>query len=285
VVTPAQRRTAVTQAIAAAGLSERQACRFTGFPRASQRYRSRRSPHTALRDRLATLAVLRPRWGYRRLYRLLRREGLRVNRKLVYRLYRELGLAVRRRRRKRVAVARQPLRVPTGPRVRWSMDFVSDALASGRKFRAVTIVDDYTRECPAIEVDHALSGERVVRVLERLAQSHGLPQGIVCDNGPEFTSEVLDVWAHRRGLTLHFIAPGKPIQNAYAESFNGRLRDECLNETWFVSLPDARATIEAWRDDYNRVRPHSSLADRTPHEFMLALKESSLSPSHPENQT
>jgi len=124
-----------------------------------------------------------------------------------------------------------------------------------------------------------------VRVLERLAQSPGLPQGIVCDNGPEFTSEALDVWAHRRGLTLHFIAPGQPSQNAYAESFTGRLRDECLNETWFVSLPDARATIEAWRDDYNRVRPHSSLADRTPHEFMQALKESTPSPFHPENQT
>lgn len=284
-VTPAQRRTAVTEAMATAALSERQACRFTGFARASQRYRTRRPPHTALRERLITLALLRPRWGYRRLYRLVRREGLRVNRKLVYRLYRELGLAVRRRRRKRVAVARQPLAVPTGPRVRWSMDFVSDALASGRRFRALTIVDDYTRECPAIEVDHALSGERVARVLERLAQSHGLPHGIVCDNGPEFTSEALDVWAHRRGITLHLIAPGKPVQNAYAESFNGRLRDECLNETWFVSLPDAQATIEAWRDDYNRVRPHSSLADRTPHEFMLALKERSSSPFHSENQT
>lgn len=198
-VTPAQRRTAVTNAMATAALSERQACRFTGFARASQRYRTRRLPHTALRERLTTLALLRPRWGYRRLYRLVRREGWRVNRKLVYRLYRELGLAVRRRRRKRVAVARQPLAVPTGPRMRWSMDFVSDALASGRKFRALTIVDDYTRECPAIEVDHALSGERVVRVLERLAQSHGLPHGIVCDNGPEFTSEALDVWGPPAG--------------------------------------------------------------------------------------
>lgn len=134
-------------------------------------------------------------------------------------------------------------------------------------------------------MDHALSGERVVRVLERLAQSHGLPQGIVCDNGPEFTSETRDLWAHHRGGRLHVIAPGKPVQNAYAESFNGRLRDGCLNATRFVSLPDARATIEAWRDDYNRVRPHSSLADRTPHEFMLTLKEHGLSPFHPGNQT
>lgn len=164
------------------------------------------------------------------------------------------------------------------------MDFVSDALASGRKFRALTIVDDYTRECPNIEVDHGLTGERVVAVLERLARGRGLPQGIVCDHGPEFTSEALDIWAHRRGVTLHFIAPGKPVQNAYAERFNGRLRDECLNETWFVSLPDAQATIEAWRDDYNRVRPHSSLADRTPQEFTIAW-QSSRSPFHPKNPT
>ena len=142
-----------------------------------------------------------------------------------------------------------------------------------------------TRECPAIEVDDARCGRGVVRVLERLAQTHGLPRGIVCDNGPEFTSEALDVWAHQRGVTLHFIAPGKPVQNAYAESFNGRLRDECLNETWFVSLPDARATIETWRNDYNQVRPHSSLDDRTPHEFILALKDSAMSPFHTQNST
>lgn len=181
-------------------------------------------------------------------------------------------------------MARQPLALSKGPRVGWSINFVSVALASGRKFRALTIVDDYTCECPVIEVDHALSGERVVRVLERLAQSHGLPQGMVCDNRAEFTSGALDVWAHRRGITLHFIAQSKPVRNAYAESFDGRLRDECLNETWFVSLPDAWATIEAWRDDYNRVRSHSSPADRTPYEFMLTLRENSASPFHPETR-
>jgi putative transposase len=271
VVTAEQRRTAVTETIQTAGLSERRACRFTGFARASQRYRSRRPPRTALRERLATLALLRPRWGYRRLYRLLRREGHRVNRKLVQRLYGELGLAVRRRKRKRVAVPRQPRPQPHGRQQRWSMDFVSDALADGRKFRALTIVDDYTRECPVIEVDHSLSGERVARVLDRLAHRTGLPLGIVCDNGPEFTSEALDIWAHHHGVTLHFIDPGKPVQNAYAESFNGRLRDECLNESWFVSLRDAQATIEAYRLDYNEVRPHSSLGDRTPQEFALSL--------------
>ena len=270
-VTPEQRRTAVTQAMAAAELSERQACRYTGFARSTQRYVPRRQSRIELRERLQTLALLRPRWGYRRLYRLLRREGIMVNKKLVQRVYREEGLAVRRRKRKRVAVPRTPLPAPTKANERWSMDFVSDALADGRKFRALTIVDDFTRESPAIEVDTSLPGERVVRVLEQLAVTRGLPSAIVCDNGPEFRGEALDQWADRCRVTLQFIQPGKPIQNAFAESFNGRLRDECLNESWFVSLADAQRTIEAWRVDYNVARPHSGLADRTPEEFAKAL--------------
>jgi putative transposase len=151
------------------------------------------------------------------------------------------------------------------------MDFVSDALGDGRKFRALTIVDNLTRESPAIEVDTSLPGERVVRVLDALADTGRLPKAIVCDNGPEFRGEALDQWADRRGVALQFIQPGKPIQNAFAESFNGRLRDECLNESWFVSLADARQTIEAWRIDYNVARPHSGLADRTPEEFAKEL--------------
>ena len=269
-VTPEQRRTAVTWAIKAAELSERQACRYTGFSRSSQRYAARRPLRTALRERLHTLALLRPRWGYRRLYRLLRREGTLVNRKLVQRVYREEGLAVRRRKRKRVAIPRMPLPAPTQANERWSMDFVSDAL---------TIVDDYTRESPAIEVDTSLPGDRVVRVLEQLAVTRGLPRAIVCDNGPEFRGEALDQWADRRGVALQFIQPGKPVQNAFAESFNGRLRDECLNESWFVSLADARATIEAWRIDYNVARPHSGLADRTPAEFAKELLRATSSPT------
>lgn len=276
-VTPEQRRTAVTQAMATAELSERQACRYTGFARTSQRYQRRRPDRRALRERLQTLAVLRPRWGYRRLYILLRREGQQVNRKLVQRLYREEGLTVRRRKRKRVAVPRTPRPIPSAPNVRWSMDFVSDALGDGRKFRALTLVDDYTRECPAIEVDRSLPGERVVRVLDRLAQTRGLPQAIVCDNGPEFASQTLDQWAHDRGVALQFIEPGKPVQNAFAESFNGRLRDECLNESWFVSLADAQQIIEAWRIDYNETRPHSGLGDRTPAEFAQALQDATSS--------
>jgi putative transposase len=280
VVTPADRRTAVTHAMETAALSERQACRYTGFARASQRYQPCRPPRAELRARLHTLATLRPRWGYRRLYNLLRREGTVVNKKLVQRVYGEEGLAVRRRKRKRVAVPRTPLPVPTRPNERWSMDFVSDALGDGRRFRALTIVDNFTRESPAIEVDTSLPGERVVRVLEQLAASRGLPTAIVCDNGPEFRSEAMDQWADRRGVALQFIQPGKPIQNAYAESFNSRLRDECLNESWFVSLVDARETIEAWRVDYNAARPHSGLADRTPEEFAKELLMTTASP-HP----
>lgn len=279
-VTPEDRRTAVTLACTAAGtISERRACRFTGFARSSQRYRTRRPPRTELRERLHTLAILRPRWGYRRLYRLLRREGVVVNRKLVQRVYREEGLHIRRRARKRVAVPRVPMAMPHQANDRWSMDFVSDALGDGRKFRALTIVDDVTRESPVIEVDVSLPGGRVVRVLERVGQERGFPKVIVVDNGPEFRGEDLDQWAAARGVSLHFIQPGKPVQNAFIESFNGRFRDECLNESWFVSLADARQTIEAWRIDYNTVRPHSGLADRTPEAFARELQEQQLQPT------
>jgi len=272
VVTPEDRRTAVTFAQTSAEVSERMACRFTGFARSTQRYRTRRSPRAELRERLHTLALLRPRWGYRRLYRLLRREGLVVNRKLVQRLYGEEGLHVRRRVRKRVAVPRVPMPLPRVPNERWSIDFVSDALGDGRKFRSLTIVDDVTRESLAIEVDTSLPGGRVVRVLEQLGQTRRYPSAIVLDNGPEFRSEALDQWAAARGVELLFIDPGKPVQNAFIESFNGRFRDECLNENWFVSLTDARQTIEAWRTDYNTIRPHSGLADRTPAEFARELE-------------
>jgi len=277
VVTAEHRRTAVTMAMESADLSERRACRFLGFARSSQRYRTRRPPRQELRERLHTLATLRPRWGYRRLHRLLRREGWTHNRKLTQRVYREEGLHVRRRKRKRVAVPRTPLAAPMGRNERWSMDFVSDALGDGRKFRSLTLVDDFTRESPAIEVDVSLPGERVVRVLDRVAGARGYPKTIVCDNGPEFRGEALDQWAHRHQVQLAFIEPGKPVQNAYIESFNGKLRDECLNENWFVSLYDAQQTIEAWRVDYNALRPHSALDDRTPDEFASELRKTASS--------
>jgi putative transposase len=242
-----------------------------GFARSSQRYASCRPPREELRARLHALALTKPRWGYRRLYWLLRREGWLVNRKLVQRVYREEGLAVRRRRRKRVSIARSPRELPLGPNQRWSMDFVRDALGDGRAFSAQTNVDDFTRESLAIEVDTSLPGERVVYVLERLAATRGLPRGIVCDNGPEFAGQVLDQWAFRRGVQLLFIEPGKPVQNAFAESFNGRLRDECLNETWFWTLTEARVTIEQWRVEFNTARPHSGLAGRIPTEYAMEL--------------
>lgn len=199
---------------------------------------------------------------------LLQREGWEINHKRVYRIYRAEGLLVRRRKRKRMGTTDRPtLATPTGLNQRWSMDFISDALSTGQKFRSLNIVDDYNRECLAAEVDTSLTGVRVVRVLERLGEERGLPQTVVLDNGPEFAGRALDVWAYAQGVNLHFIAPGKPVQNAFIESFNGKMRDECLNEHWFMSLREARQIIEDWRRDYNEVRPHAALANRTPKEF------------------
>ena len=218
--------------------------------------------------RLRTLAAERPRFGYRRLGVMLEREGTTVNHKRLHRLYREEGLVLRKKRRQRASTAtRAPLIAPQRVGQRYSMDFMSDSLATGRSFRTLNIVDDYTRECLAIEVDTSLPGERVARVLDRLIKSGRKPEVIVVDNGPEFAGKVLDTWAVRNQVQLRFIDPGKPIQNAYIESFNARLRDECLNQHWFVSLEEARRVIEQWREDYNQQRPHSSLDHQTPEEF------------------
>jgi len=274
-VTAAARRAVVAEWRAAAGLSERRACRFLGCERSSQRYQGHREQPAGLRERLTELAAARPRWGYRRLWILLRREGYRVNWKRVYRLYREAGLAVKRRRRKRVAIARRPLPPASRPNERWSMDFVHDRLTTDRWFRCLTIVDDFTRECLAIEVDSSLSGARVVEVLSPLGRGRALPLTIVVDNGPEFAGHALDAWAYRRGITLAFIQPGKPTQYAFIESFNSRLRDECLNAHWFVTVTEAQLTIESWRGDYNTQHPHGSLGHQTPTEFALTWKEDS----------
>lgn len=266
-VTTQQRRQVVTHLLAAYGVSARRACRVVGLARSRWQHQARRPGWEALRARLRALALARPRWGYKRLYLLLRREGVAVNHKLVYRLYREEGLLVRRRARKRVALPRGPRPVATRPAERWGMDFITDALTDGRRFRCLTVVDEFTRECPAIEVDQSLPSGRVIALLERLAATRGLPERLVVDHGPEFISQALDTWAHARGVGLHFIRPGKPVDNAFIESFHGRLRDECLNERWFWNLADARQQIEAWRRDYNEVRPHGSLNNRTPAEF------------------
>lgn len=212
--------------------------------------------------------MARRRFGYRRLHALLQREGFAVNHKRVYRLYVEEQLWVRKRTRKRrVAQTRVPLLVPTAPNQVWSLDFIGDALATGRRFRALNVVDDHSREAPAIEVDTSLGGQRVTRVLDRLKVERGLPWQIRTDNGPEFTSRAVEQWAYENGVDWQFIEPGRPMENAYVESFNGKFRDECLNENWFTDLADARQKIEQWRQDYNQVRPHSALGYRTPTEF------------------
>ena len=234
------------------------------------RQQSHRRDDSVLRGRLKTLAAEYPRYGYELLHGMLRAEGLVVNAKKTYRIYREEKLQVRRKRRKRLLVRdRVPLPVPNRPNQRWSMDFMSDQLATGRRFRILNIVDDHTRECVGQIVDLSISGERVTRLLDQLARDRGLPGAIVIDNGPEFTSKAMFLWSQRTGVQLRFIQPGKPIQNPFVESFNGKVRDVCLNEQWFIDLADARRNIEAWRIHYNRVRPHSSLGFLSPEQFRL----------------
>ena len=268
-VTPAARREAARAIRDRFSFSERKVCELVGLCRSTMRYRPREGATNGwLRVRLRELAASKPRYGYRRLYVLVRREGRKINHKRVYRVYTDLGLAVRRKRRKRVAQAnRRPRLVPRWANEQWSMDFMSDVLADGRRLRTLNIVDDATRECLAIEVDTSISGRRVARVLDEVGHQRGLPERIVVDNGPEFTSKALDQWAYERGVELRFIRPGRPTENALIESFNGRVRDECLNLHWFTTLADARLVIEAWRCEYNHVRPHSSLGGKPPAEF------------------
>ena len=262
---PAQKRAVVRFFRVGFRVSERRACRVAGVPRSTCRYRSIARDQTALRLRLRDLAAARVRYGYRRLHVLLRREGWRVNHKRVYRIYREEGLEIRVKRRKKRAAGQRVLPPPARrPHERWSLDFLTDALADGRRFRVLTIVDNVSRVSPAIEVGTSLTGERVVAILERLEQTVGRPARIAVDNGPEFVSRALDAWAYRTGVQLGFSRPGKPTDNAFAESFNGRFRDECLDQHRFASLEEARQTIEAWRAEYNTERPHRALGQRTP---------------------
>jgi putative transposase len=250
--------------------SERRACALMDIHRSVFRYESRRDD-SALRSRLKALATEYPRYGYTLLHGMLAAEKLVVNPKRTYRIYREEKLQVRTKRRKRLA-KRPRIEIPTpaATNQRWSMDFVSDQLANGRRFRVLNVVDDHTRECVLNIVDFSISGERVARALDEMREKRGLPTQIVMDNGPEFTSKAMFLWSQSSGVKLHFIQPGRPTQNAFVESYNGKFRDACLNEHWFVSIADARRIIESWRIHYNTVRPHSSLGNRTPEQFRLA---------------
>ena len=272
-VTPVARREAVAHLQSAHQMSERRAIRVIGADRASVRYQSTRPDDGPLRARLKALAQERRRFGYRRLHVLLRREGHAINRKRVQRLYREERLMVRRRGgRKRALGTRAPLDRPLAANQCWSLDFVSDQMTDGRRFRILTLEDVCTRECLALVADTSLSGRRVARELDQVIRQRGRPATIVSDNGTELTSNAILGWSDDTGVGWHYIAPGKPQQNGFIESFNGRLRDELLNETLFRSLPHARAVLEAWRRDYNEERPHSKLGWMTPRAYASAIR-------------
>ena len=272
-VRPTARRLVVGHVRKKYELSERRTCKLLGFWRGTMRRKSQRIVAPELVADLRQVAMERPRFGYRRLHVMLRRKGWTINRKLVLRLVRENGWLVRRKQRKKLAaVPRVQLPQPTAPNEAWAMDFVFERTAGGRTFKTLNVIDRFTRECLVIEVDTSITGQRVVAVLALLVAMQGKPQSIRVDNGPEFISKALDSWAFENGISLHFIRPAKPTENGHIESFNGRLRDECLNQNWFTDLADAKEKIELWRKDYNEVRPHSSLGYLAPIEYIKQLR-------------
>lgn len=271
-VAPAAKRDAVAHLRKMYQVSERRACSALGVDRSSVRYRSVRPDDANLRKAMKEVAEERRRFGYRRVHVMLERQGWQVNQKKIRRLYREEGLQVKRRGgRKRALGTRRPMLVPNRSNERWSLDFVSDAFTDGRRFRVLAIVDDFSRECLGLVADTSLSGLRVTRELSAIMMSRGRPKTIVSDNGTELTSMAVLRWCQETGVAWHYIAPGKPTQNAFAESFIGSFRDELLNETLFTTLAEAKAHIIAWREDYNRNRPHSSLGNLTPDEFAAKM--------------
>ena len=281
-VTPVGKRDAVAHACKEHGVSQRRACVILQVDRSSIRYKSIRGDDADLREAMKKVASKRRRFGYRRIAVMLARQGIHMNHKKLRRLYQEEKLQVRKRPsrrrsaclpvnwgggRKRALGTRKPIAVPDKANERWSIDFVSDAFTDGRRFRVMAVVDDFSRECLALVVDTSLSGYRVACELDELITQRGKPKTIVSDNGTEFTSMAILKWCQETEIDWHYIAPGKPTQNAFVESFNGSFRDECLNETLFSSLAQARAEIKAWKDDYNTERPHSSLGNLTPNEY------------------
>ena len=272
-VKPAARRSAVAYLVEMYGLSQRRSCRLISVWRTTHRYSARRADDTALREQLRTLAARYPRHGSPRLCDKLRQDGVRINHKRLERIYREERLMVKRRRRKSAAQARVPAPLPARLNERWSIDFMSDATASGRKLRLFNAVDDFSREAIAMEFDTSITALQVGRILDRAAAERGAyPSAIVCDNGPEFASRELDRWAHQHGVKLDFIDRGKPVQNCFVESFNGRVREECLNLHWFIDLADARRTIAGWMREYNEDREHGSLGKKPPRLFAMQWK-------------
>ena len=251
------------------GLSHRRACSLIDFNRSTQQYKPKiKADDEHIRKRLNELAKQRHRWGVKRLHVLLRREGILINHKRTERIYREEKLLIRmRKRNKLTSVLRVEMPKAERPNQRLSMDFIIDSLSTGRRFKSLTIVDDFSKESPAILVDTSIPGKKVVETLERICDTRGYPEVITVDNGPEFSGKAMDEWAYQHCVKLNFIAPGKPQENAYAETFNGKFRDECLNENWFMTIQHAKEIVEVWRLDYNEVRPHSSLGNLTPVEF------------------
>lgn len=271
-VTPDARRKAVAHLCDQHGVSQRRACDVLQVDRSSVRYRSTRPDDAGLRKAMKDVAAERRRFGYRRIHIMLERQGIRMNLKKLRRLYRQEGLQVRKRGgRKRALGTRRPMIVPERVNERWSLDFVSDAFTDGRRFRVLAVVDDFSRECLALVPDTSLSGKRLTRELDAIIQARGMPTTIVSDNGTEMTSSAVLKWCQRTKVDWHYIAPGKPTQNAFIESFNGSFRDECLNETLFSSLEEARSEIRYWKEDYNQERPHSSLGNLTPNEFVAKM--------------
>lgn len=254
----------------------RRSCRLIQLNRSSWYYQSQAKDITALALRITELARTRVRYGCRRIYELLRREGWKINHKRVHRLYVMMGLQIQIRRKiKRSSHARVPIAKPETPNEHWSMDFVTDMLDNGRRFRILTIVDNFTRECPALLADFSLNAQKVIACLEQIKTTRGLPRAITVDNGTEFASRAMDTWAYQNKVKLDFIRPGKPVENAFIESFNGKLRDECLNVNAFATVADAAEKVEAWRRDYNTCRPHSAIGNLSPEEFARRQQQGS----------
>ena len=266
-VKPTSKKQVVTHLKTVHCVSERRACQLVGLSRSGYRYQATPKDDTLLRQRLNELATQYPRYGYLMLHHLLKGEGLVVNKKRTYRLYTAQGLQVRTKKRKKLMRPRMPMAIPMVKDSRWSMDFVSDQLSNGRRFRVLNVVDDYTREMIGQLIAFSISGQRVACFLKQLVDQRGKPDQIICDNGTEFTSKAMFFWQQDHGVKLGFIQPGKPTQNAFIESLNGKFRNECLNQQWFRHIDEARQTIDQWRDHYNHERPHSALNYMTPVAF------------------